>query len=83
MADCPIGRLPTLIGGGRLIPLMCGRYASFLPHQALARLLGTVNPQPSLAPSWKVEMGIVVALNERTNQGEATDQLSRRSAGQA
>jgi putative SOS response-associated peptidase YedK len=33
---------------------MCGRYASFLPAEAIARLFGTVNPLPNLAPSWNV-----------------------------
>jgi putative SOS response-associated peptidase YedK len=33
---------------------MCGRYASFLPAEAMARILGTVNPLPNLAPSWNV-----------------------------
>jgi hypothetical protein len=27
---------------------MCGRYASFLPAEALARIFGTVNPLPNL-----------------------------------
>jgi putative SOS response-associated peptidase YedK len=33
---------------------MCGRYASFLPAEANARLFGTTNPLPNLAPSWNV-----------------------------
>jgi putative SOS response-associated peptidase YedK len=33
---------------------MCGRYASFLPAEAMARIFGTVNPLPNLAPSWNV-----------------------------
>jgi putative SOS response-associated peptidase YedK len=36
-----------------MIPPMCGRYASFLPA-ALARMFGTVNPLPNLAPSRSV-----------------------------
>jgi putative SOS response-associated peptidase YedK len=36
------------------IPPMCGRYASFLPAEAMARIFGTVNPLPNLAPSWNV-----------------------------
>jgi hypothetical protein len=28
---------------------MCGRYASFLPAEAIARIFGTVNPLPNLA----------------------------------
>jgi putative SOS response-associated peptidase YedK len=31
---------------------MCGRYASFLPAEAIARIFGAVNPLPSLAPLW-------------------------------
>ena len=33
---------------------MCGRYASFLPAEAIARIFGAVNPLPNLAPSWNV-----------------------------
>ena len=33
---------------------MCGCYASFLPAEAIARIFGTVNPLPNLAPSWNV-----------------------------
>ena len=33
---------------------MCGRYASFLPAEAIARIFGTVNPLPNFAPSWNV-----------------------------
>jgi hypothetical protein len=33
---------------------MCGRYASFLPAEAIARIFGTTNPLPNLAPSWNV-----------------------------
>jgi putative SOS response-associated peptidase YedK len=33
---------------------MCGRYANFLPAEAIARLFRTVNPLPNLAPSWNV-----------------------------
>ena len=33
---------------------MCGRYASFLPAAAIARLFRTVNPLPNVAPSWNV-----------------------------
>ena len=37
-----------------MIQAMCGRYASFLPAEAIARIFGTVNPLPNLAPSWNV-----------------------------
>ena len=33
---------------------MCGRYASFLPAEAVARLFGTTNALPNLPPSWNV-----------------------------
>jgi hypothetical protein len=29
---------------------MCGRYASFLPAEAIPRIFGTVKPLPDLAP---------------------------------
>jgi putative SOS response-associated peptidase YedK len=33
---------------------MCGRYASFLPAEALAKLFGTVNPLPNPEPTWNM-----------------------------
>jgi putative SOS response-associated peptidase YedK len=33
---------------------MCGRYAAFLPAEAVARLFHTVNPLPNVPPSWNV-----------------------------
>jgi putative SOS response-associated peptidase YedK len=33
---------------------MCGRYASFLPAEAMRRTFRTVNPLPNLDPSWNV-----------------------------
>jgi putative SOS response-associated peptidase YedK len=33
---------------------MCGRYASFLPAEALARTFGTVNPLPNLEETWNM-----------------------------
>jgi putative SOS response-associated peptidase YedK len=33
---------------------MCGRYASTLPPDFIARLFGTKNPLPNLPPSWNV-----------------------------
>jgi putative SOS response-associated peptidase YedK len=33
---------------------MCGRYASLVPVEALARLFGTVNPLPNLEPTWNM-----------------------------
>lgn len=33
---------------------MCGRFASFLPPEAVARLFRTRNPLPSIAPTWNL-----------------------------
>lgn len=33
---------------------MCGRYASYLPPELIARLFGTVNPLPNLRPTWNM-----------------------------
>ena len=33
---------------------MCGRYASFLPAEALRELLHTVNPTPNWEPTWNM-----------------------------
>ncbi len=33
---------------------MCGRYASFLPPEFIARLFGTTNPLPNLPPTWNM-----------------------------
>jgi putative SOS response-associated peptidase YedK len=33
---------------------MCGRYASYLPAEFIARLFGTVNPLPNLQPTWNL-----------------------------
>src|SRR5215469_18889593 len=33
---------------------MCGRCASFLPADALARIFGTVNPLPNLETTWNM-----------------------------
>ena len=33
---------------------MCGRYASFLPAEFIARLFAAVNPLPNLAPTWNM-----------------------------
>jgi putative SOS response-associated peptidase YedK len=33
---------------------MCGRYASYLPPELIARLFGTVNPLPNLKPTWNM-----------------------------
>jgi putative SOS response-associated peptidase YedK len=33
---------------------MCGRYASYLPPDLIARLFGTKNPLPNLKPTWNM-----------------------------
>jgi len=33
---------------------MCGRYASFLPAEALARVFGSMNPLPNLETTWNM-----------------------------
>jgi putative SOS response-associated peptidase YedK len=33
---------------------MCGRYASFLPPELIARLFGTTNALPNLKPTWNM-----------------------------
>jgi len=69
---------------------MCGRFASFLPAEAIARIFDTVNPLPNLAPSWNVaptndaaatrapsrsaEVGPAALLDEGANPGPAPDQ---------
>src|SRR5580698_5886003 len=46
--------------GGELEPVkphilvMCGRYASFFPAEALAQLFGTVNPLLNLETTWNM-----------------------------
>ena len=53
------------------LPAMCGRFASFLPAEALRRIFGTVNPRPNLAPSWNLvstQPARVVRLHPETKQ---------------
>jgi hypothetical protein len=57
---------PTLAG-------MCGRYASFLPAEALARIFGTVNPLPNIDPSWNLapsQPSLVVRRHPQTAMTE-------------
>jgi hypothetical protein len=42
---------------------MCGRYASFLPAEAMARIFGTVNPLPNLALLPAISMGLLFCLS--------------------
>jgi putative SOS response-associated peptidase YedK len=46
-------RLPFSINAAT-IPPICGRYASFPPAEALARIFGTVNPLPNLETTWNM-----------------------------
>lgn len=50
---------------------MCGRYAAFLPAEAVARLFHTVNPTPNVAPSWNVaptQSAMVVRRHPETGE---------------
>jgi putative SOS response-associated peptidase YedK len=50
---------------------MCGRYASFLPAEAIARLFATSNPLPNLPPSWNLapsEPALVVRRHPDTGE---------------
>jgi hypothetical protein len=55
-----IGHPPYPHRGGELEPVkphilvMCGRYASFFPAEALAQLFGTVNPLLNLETTWNM-----------------------------
>ena len=50
---------------------MCGRYASFLPAEAIARLFATSNSLPNLPPSWNLapsELALVVRRHPDTGE---------------
>jgi putative SOS response-associated peptidase YedK len=50
---------------------MCGRYASFLPAEAVARVFGTVNPLPNIGPSWNLgptQPSLVVRRHPQTGE---------------
>lgn len=50
---------------------MCGRYASFLPAEAIARLFNTVNPVPNVAASWNVcptQQAMVIRRHPETGE---------------
>jgi hypothetical protein len=66
-----IGCLPLPTGKATITP-MCGRYASFLPAEAIARIFATVNPLPNLAPSWNVA-SIQGAAGARHPRGVVAD----------
>ena len=50
---------------------MCGRYASFLPPEAIARLFHTAGALPNVAPSWNVapsQQGMAVRRHPETGE---------------
>jgi putative SOS response-associated peptidase YedK len=50
---------------------MCGRYAAFLPAEAVARLFHTANPLPNVEPSWNVaptQDAMVVRRHPKTGE---------------
>src|SRR5580704_8317931 len=49
---------------------MCGRYASFLPAETLAKLFGTVNPLPDLAPTWNMAPTLDAPVVRLSKDGE-------------
>jgi putative SOS response-associated peptidase YedK len=49
---------------------MCGRYASFLPADALARIFGTVNPLPNLEPTWNMAPTLDAPVVRLSKDGE-------------
>ena len=59
---------------------MCGRYASFLPAEAVARLFHTVNPLPNFSPTWSMALtqDAMVVRPDRERHLDAADQSSRR-----
>ena len=63
-----------------IIAAMCGRYASFLPAEAIARIFGAANPLSNLAPSWNVaptQSALVVRRHPETAERHL-DLLSQR-----
>ena len=44
---------------------MCGRYASFLPPDLIARLFGTKTPLPNLKPTWNMAPTMVAPVVRR------------------
>ena len=49
---------------------MCGRYASFLPAEFIARLFATVNPLPNLAPTWNMAPTMDAPVVHLNSNGE-------------
>jgi len=53
------------------MPGMCGRYASFLPPEAVARFFRTTNALPNIGPSWNVapsQQAMVVRRHPETGE---------------
>ena len=50
--------------------VMCGRYASFLSADALARIFGMVNPLPSLEPTWNMAPTLDAPVVRQSKDGE-------------
>lgn len=55
---------PSRVLSGKLFP-MCGRYASFLPPELIARLFGTQNPLPNLQPTWNMAPTMIAPVVRR------------------
>ncbi len=49
---------------------MCGRFASTLPPEALARIFGTVNPLPNTAATWNLAPSQDAMVVRRHPEGE-------------
>src|SRR6187399_663396 len=53
------------------VRVLCGRYASFLPPEAIARLFGAVNAIPNLGPSWNLaptQPALVIRRHPKTGE---------------
>jgi putative SOS response-associated peptidase YedK len=49
---------------------MCGRYASFLPAEAIANIFGTVGPLPNIAPTWNMAPTMDAPVVRLSRDGE-------------
>ncbi len=57
---------------------MCGRYASFLPAEAIARILGTVNPLPNFETTWNMAPMRDAPVVRLTREGRLHTQIGDR-----
>ena len=74
------GRLAKVADGSdpSHIAVMCGRYASYLPPDVLARLFRTVNALPNLQPTWNMAPTLGAPVVRRIREpGSATLMCSR------